>query len=337
MVNQIGHVVGIIFMIAASIFFTSCDNAPPQADKPIQKISIAVMPHSFTGYTIFVSQEKGFFKEQGLAVTLQTKFPHGKGILQAMIEKKTELAVSSETPFMHAVLSGAEIATITATVKARKHLGIVCRKDKGISSAGDLRGKKIGVTIGSNGEFFLDTVLLLNGIQRNAVEVIHLKPNQMIDSILKGDVDAVATWNPQLSMARKELGEQGRTFYADNLYSPFFIVSARQDYVLSYPDTITKVVRALHNTTEFIHKNQDESQKIISKYLKIDPLLLKELSATYSFKTNLEQSFLITLENQSKWAIKKNRIPQTDIPNFLNYIYTDALEEVVPEAMTIIR
>ena len=33
--------------------------------EPLQKITFAGMSHSFTGYTIFVALEKGFFKDEG--------------------------------------------------------------------------------------------------------------------------------------------------------------------------------------------------------------------------------------------------------------------------------
>jgi uncharacterized membrane protein YqgA involved in biofilm formation len=75
----------------------------------------------------------------------------------------------------------------------------------------------------------------------------------------------------------------------------------------------------------------------ISMFLKTEESLLKELSATYRFKILLDQSFLITLENQSKWAMKKKLTDQTKLPNYYNFLYLEALAAVKPENMTIIR
>ncbi len=189
--------------------------------KPIdslQKITFAVSSHSFTGYTIFVALEKGFFKDEGLEVTLQTKYPHGKAILKALIEKEADLGVTSETPFMHAVLNGEKIYALATILSADKHLAIVARKDREISTVEDLKGKAIGVTLGTNGEYFMETVLLLNSISREEIQVFNLKPGQMFDAIMKGEVDAIATWNPQMYEIRNELGEKGSTFYADGVY-----------------------------------------------------------------------------------------------------------------------
>jgi NitT/TauT family transport system substrate-binding protein len=55
------------------------------------------------------------------------------------------------------------------------------------------------------------------------------------------------------------------------------------------------------------------------------------------FELSLDQSLLINTEDEARWAIKNNLIDKTEIPNYLDYIYIDALEEVKPEAVGIIH
>ena len=57
----------------------------------------------------------------------------------------------------------------------------------------------------------------------------------------------------------------------------------------------------------------------------------------FVFELSLDQSLLISLEDEARWAIKNNLTDKKEIPNFFNFIYTQALEEVKPEAVTIIR
>ncbi len=307
-----------------------------KSTNPHRKVTIAASSPSFTSYSIYVAIEQGFFDREGLDVTL-VPYPHGKAKLKAVLEGKADIGTSSETPFMHAVLGGAKLYVFATLMTGEKHLGIVARKDRGISAPKDLIGKSIGVTIGSNGEYFLDTVLLLNQIPRNQIIPVDLKPAQMYESLISGEVDAIATWNPQMTKARKELGDQGSTFYADGLYSPYFLITGRQDYINANPDIAKMVVKSLVNASEFIRVNQAESRKIVAKYLKMDRSLLDDLTATYNFRISLDQAFLKTLENQSKWAINTKLTDQTSVPNYLEYIYIDALDSVQPEGVTIIR
>jgi NitT/TauT family transport system substrate-binding protein len=46
---------------------------------------------------------------------------------------------------------------------------------------------------------------------------------------------------------------------------------------------------------------------------------------------------LIAFEDQARWRIDNNLTDATRVPNYLDYIYLDALEKVKPEAIGIIR
>lgn len=57
----------------------------------------------------------------------------------------------------------------------------------------------------------------------------------------------------------------------------------------------------------------------------------------YVFKLSLEQSLLTTLEDQARWTIKNGFTEKTKVPNYLGYLYLDALKGIGPEAVTIIK
>jgi NitT/TauT family transport system substrate-binding protein len=46
---------------------------------------------------------------------------------------------------------------------------------------------------------------------------------------------------------------------------------------------------------------------------------------------------LILFEDQARWRIKEGLSDATEVPNYLDYIYLDALEKVKPEAVGIMR
>ena len=333
------HLIGLMILfaiIATGIIIWSIKKSSEKPSMAIQDISIAAISPSFTGYTIYVALEKGYFRKEGLEVALKS-FSSGKATLDALIKGKVDLATSSETPFMHAVLNGSKIYVLGTMITGEKHLAVVGRKDRGISSPKDLKGKIIGVTKGSNGEYFLDTVLLLNGVSRDKVKTVHVKPKQMFDALIKGELDAIATWNPQMTRARRELGDQATSIYAEGLYSPSFLIAARQDYAKANPEIIRRVIQSLVNASKFIYENPDQSRMIVAKYLGMDKSLLDELSATYRFKITLDQALLLTLENQAKWAIENKLSDQTKVPNYLDFIYLDGLTAIKPEGVTIIR
>jgi len=45
----------------------------------------------------------------------------------------------------------------------------------------------------------------------------------------------------------------------------------------------------------------------------------------------------LSVEREANWAIKDDLVNATKVPNYLNFIYFDALEKVKPEAVTVVR
>jgi len=45
----------------------------------------------------------------------------------------------------------------------------------------------------------------------------------------------------------------------------------------------------------------------------------------------------IMLEDEARWAIKQRFVQKAELPNFLGFIYLDAMAAVKPEALTIIH
>jgi NitT/TauT family transport system substrate-binding protein len=64
---------------------------------------------------------------------------------------------------------------------------------------------------------------------------------------------------------------------------------------------------------------------------------LDELWPTYRFNIALNQSLLLALEDETRWAIKNELTARTDVPNYLNYVYLDGLRAVKPESVTVIH
>ena len=79
-----------------------------------------------------------------------------------------------------------------------------------------------------------------------------MQPEEMATALGTGRVDAVSTWNPILIQLQQNLGNMGRSFYGDKLYTSIFCVAASQDFVKKYPEAVKKVLRALIKAETFV-------------------------------------------------------------------------------------
>jgi NitT/TauT family transport system substrate-binding protein len=57
----------------------------------------------------------------------------------------------------------------------------------------------------------------------------------------------------------------------------------------------------------------------------------------YQFLLSLDQSLITAMEDEARWMIENNLAAETEVPDFLDYIYADGLEAIRPEAVNIIR
>ncbi len=290
---------------------------------------------SFLASPVYVAAHQGFFKEEGLIVTLQSHST-GKATLEAVQGGGAQLATASETPTMRAILSDAPILILASMVTAERHNAIITKKSNQAEDLWNLSGKTLGATLGSNGEYVWDVFLTLQGISRQDVKLVHHKPHELHAALMQDEVAAVSIWNPHLQKLHQTLGEQGATFYLKDLYSASFLLAGNREWVQQHPQTIQKVLRALIKACQYLRSHPAESTQLVAQHLKnIDEATLQQLSGIYDFAIRLDQTLLITLENQANWFLNKQ--PQeSSVPNFLNFIQQEPLHSIDPLAVTVI-
>ena len=55
----------------------------------------------------------------------------------------------------------------------------------------------------------------------------------------------------------------------------------------------------------------------------------------YDFEIRLDQTLLLTLRDEARWAIKNKLVSKAILPDFYNYIAADILQEIDPHAVSI--
>jgi len=326
-----------ILIAVLAIFgsFVACTRSDKKSVTAAEKITFAytVLPDAAL---VHVAQQQGYYQQEGLDVTPQVH-QIGKAALEAVMEGKADFATVAETPVVFAILKGEKISIIATINTSNKNMAIVARKDKGILSPHDLKGKKIATTFGTIGEFFLDTMLMTKGISRKDIKAVNLAPEIMQDALVHGDVDAISTWNPILIRTQKELGDKGITFYGEDIYTQTYNVVATQAYITKNPGTVNKILLALIKAEEFTRQKPAEAQKVVADVSRTDKGLIGETWDANRLSVALDQSLLLAMEDESRWAIKSGLVNSTKIPNYLDYIYFDGLDSVKPKAVRILR
>jgi NitT/TauT family transport system substrate-binding protein len=314
---------------------SSRDNLAQSSAEPRQKVTFAYtnQPQSTLAH---VAMTKGYFTEERLDVQ-PLMHTYGKAALQAVIENKADFATVAETPVMFSVLKGDKIFVIANIESSTNNNAVVARKDAGIVTPGDLKGKRIGFTPGTTSDFFLDSFLTAHGFTRKDIQPVALKPEEMQDAVIARKVDAVSTWNYPLTQIKQALGSSGAIFYDRQIYTETFNIAAQQEFVRKYPETVKRFLRALIKAEDFVARNPDEAQAIMSTSTKIDKSLIRDVWHAFSYKVVLDQALIITLEDETRWAMSHKLTDKTAMPDYTSYVHLDSLKAVKPKAIMMNR
>jgi ABC-type nitrate/sulfonate/bicarbonate transport system substrate-binding protein len=325
-------VLAVAAICAISIFLNRGTPSVPKS--VVLESTIIATPDFPLSGLVFLAQNKGFFKEEGVDVSFQMH-ADGKNAMKSMLEGKASFAMVADIPIMHNIMAGKKISIITAVGDTPTDIAIIGRKDKGILKAADLKNKKIGVVPGTTSAYFLDTLLIANDIKSDAVKLVYMTGEKIVDALLSGEVDAVSTWNPLLYNLENGLGDRAIRIDTTAFYKLTWCIVAAEEYTNQHPELIKKILRALIRAEDFGKKYPLELRKTVVESAKMDNRMYDR--NIYHFGVRLDQTLLVALEAESRWAMTRHLTDAKEVPNYLKNLYLPGLEAVKPEAITIVR
>ena len=329
-------VVIIIILLGISILYFTTWKQSQKYSGPVEKVSIGISATSLLPSLVHIAKEKGYFLEEGIDMEIKG-YPTGKKALEATLKGEVDMCTVADMPVVSNSFKRNDFTVFGTILQDAEHTKCLARKDRNISTPQDLIGKKVATTIGTTAHYFMATFFIFNGLDLEDVEIVDLNPTEMVEAIVKGNVDAIFTWEPNIYHAEKDLGDNGVILPSDVGYLATFNLVSKNDFIENNQQLLKRILKALIKAEEFTKDNREESVDIIAARLKTDREIIDKLLGMYEFRVSLTQAFLITLEGEARWFIKNKLTSVTEIPNYLDYIYWDALEAVKPEAVGIIH
>jgi NitT/TauT family transport system substrate-binding protein len=243
-------------------------NAASAADKLTLQLKW-VTQAQFAGY--YVAKDKGFYSAEGLDVTIKSGGPDINPS-QVLAGGGADVIVDWMPSALAAREKGVPLVNI-AQVFQSSGMQLTCRKDSGIKSPADLKGRTLGVWFFGNEYPFLsymDKLGLKTTGGTDGVKV--LKQGFNVDPLLQKQADCISTmtyneyWQvvdgglkPEALLVFK-YEEQGVATLEDGLYTT--------EKALADPAMVAKLGKFLRATMkgwDFAVKNQAEAVKIVLK------------------------------------------------------------------------
>lgn len=329
-------IIGVILLVLISSGCISQETSAEKYAGPAEKITLGIAETSMLPSLVHIAKGQGYFLEEGVDVDI-IGYPTGKAAFKAALKGEINISTVADTPIVFDSFERKDFVVFATIANSVQHVKALTRKDANIKTVQDLRGKKVAMSEGTVSHFFMDMVFIFNAMDSSDVEIVNLKPKEMVDAIVNGDVDVVFTWEPNIVNAEKILGDNALLLPGDVGYIATFSLASKNSFSENNPDLIKKIVKALIKAEEFSKDNRGESVEIVAAYFGTDNERISNLWDFYDYRVSLDQTLLITLEDEARWVMKNDLTNAKKIPNYLDYFYFDALAEIKPEAVTIIH
>ena len=223
---------------------------------------------------LVVAQEKGFFKDAGLEVTLTAPAdPNDPPKLVAA--GGADIAVSYQPQLILQVDEGLPLVRIGTLVSTPLNSVVVLR-DGPVKTLKDLKGRKVGYSIAGFEDALLGAMLEKEGLSLKDVELVNVNFS-LSPSLLSGQVDAVVGAFRNFELNQMEIEKHpGRAFYPEEEGVPPYdelILVARKDK--ANDPRFKRFLAAVERATLYILNHPEESQ---AAFVKGRPELNDELN-----------------------------------------------------------
>jgi NitT/TauT family transport system substrate-binding protein len=228
----------------------------------LSSVNVAFLP-------VYVSEAKGFFKDEGLDVLL-VLFNAGATNLQALIGGDVQIMGSAFVETIGGRGAGIDVKNFWGICNL---MPFQLYSQPDFKSMKQAKGKRFAISrFGSLTDFLTRATLRHFNLSEKEVTILQIgsTPARFAALTAKG-VDASLVWFPVTEIAKK----QGYNKLLDlkEVFPewPYETFAARESYLAKEKDQVVKFLRAYQRGVKYTRDNKDEAVRIMRKYVKLDP------------------------------------------------------------------
>ncbi|WP_423799365.1 ABC transporter substrate-binding protein [Neobacillus sp. SAB-20_R2A] len=321
------------FLLISILMFSliACNKDTAKEPKKLEKVRIAEVTRSIFYAPQYVALSKGFFKDEGLDVTLTTT-PGGDKTMTALISGGADVALVGSETSIYVYAQGANDPVINfAQLTQTDGTFLVSREKIDNFSWDQLKGTTfLGQRKGGMPQMVGEFVLKKHGIDPhkdlNLIQNIDFA--NIANAFASGSGEFVQLFEPTASIFEKEgKGFIVASFGKESGHVPYTTFMAKQSYIKDNKDVIEKFTRAVYKAQQWVksHSAEEIAKAVEPFFPDTNPEIMKTVVDRYksqgSFATNpiLDEEEWNNLQNIMKEAgelpkeVKHDTLVNTEI------------------------
>ena len=311
-------------LAAAALLIAGVSSANAQLVK--MTIATGVDP-AFSQF--YVAKEGGLFEKNGLDVTINTG-PSGSAMVPFLVNNQVQAAYGSD---LAGVINHQVDNNIVAVADGTYLANWESVVGRNIDSLEGLKGKKVGVALGTGAEIFWRRLLTARKLDFNDFKLVNVDAPEMLAALERGDIDAFAVWEPWPT--RTLAAVKGSKVLATNanIYNNINFIYMNRGWIEQNRATAEKFIKALCEANDIIEKDRPAAAKMVAKFLKMPVELATELMPKLEFDMQWTPRSLEAIRDSAHLLTEQKKLKAP--LDYSKYVYMDLLKAVRPEAVKI--
>lgn len=240
--------------------------------------------------------------------------------------EQTQALASGDLQFLNAVggtsvilaaSNGLDIVILSMYSRSPEAFCLFGGKDSNVSSAADLKGKKIAGPKGTNLHELLVSYLATAGLTEQDVQFLSMPIPSAQAALVAGEVDFALAAGPiayNISAEGYKLVTNGT-----GLVDATIVTAASRKFCDENPELVAKFLAAQAETLAWIEANYDEMVPMVMEATSLPEEAVKAMYPMYNFSSAITDQDLASLERTAKFMADNAMIDQ--IPDIRGLVY----------------
>ena len=290
-------------------------------------LPIAIGVQSDNNWLIMTARTQHLFEKAGLKPNF-VKFTAGAPMMAAAQSQSIDVACLGLVPFIAGLGQGIPWVTIGLTPVDPNAEGIVVRKDAGIDTIADLKGKKIGFFRASTAHYGLFMALKKNNVPIDQVTLLSMAPAQQLAAMRNKEIDAAEVWQPWIQKMIVDADGKLLAMEGDfGVHTADGTFAVRTDWLAKNRETALRFMKGVLLAEAFLKKDPEPAIKTFAAETGIDD----ELSAQI-YKDAPPPEVQRWTDPQYQFSLVKSGILQQELATLADFLFN---EKVIPQKVNV--
>ena len=265
------------------------------------------------GMPTYYLLRSGALEKQGLKVE-EFAVPSGNITMQQMVGRQVDLGTYAGPSFVIGHSRG-QLVAIAQIEEVGKTTRVMARKELGVKTIADLKGKKVANQTGSSiGNIFVNEIAPKAGLKKEDWQEVRMNVNDMVAAMAAKTVDAMINVEPYNAIAEADGIATTIMNYWDVDRMPVFM-AATPEFVEKNPDVVVRYLRAWLDVAKDFKENPKKVSDTIygfytSKGYKMAPETFAKAVATIDVAPQFPADVKGYMQGEAQTLLKAGTIKQ---------------------------